>query len=501
MILERWIRKRLNDYCEVVNTVHPDKPIKPGVPRTVAVVGGGLAGIAAASLLAERGFKVTLFEKNSYLGGKCGGWEVSFPDGSQAMVDHGFHAFFGHYYNLLAFLEKIGSTKFFQRIDDYAILTQSKQRFSFKNVHRTPILNILSMMKTGFFRFRDVILNPGSRHMGEFLRYDESRSFEAYDGLSFEEFARQSGLPSSLRLVFNTFARAFFAPADRLSTAQLMKSFHFFYLSNDCGLLYDYFTRDYGSALLEPVVRHLRKLDVDIKLNQSVHELSRREGGFEIHSERFDYVVLATHVVGTKSICENSSWLREQYPDAYHQITSVQASSGYAVYRIWLDARVQEDWPVFIITDKYRILDSVTFFHLFEPSAKAWAEKQNGGVYELHCYALPDEIQDRSQVKQSFLHEFYEYFPELRKAHILHEHLQVNHDFTALYTGLQKNRPQYRTAVPGLYLAGDWVRIPTPAMLMEGAFTSGLFCANGILSENELREEPIRSVPLKGIFA
>lgn len=37
----------------------------------VAVIGGGLGGLSAATLLASKGFTVTLFEKNSYTGGKA----------------------------------------------------------------------------------------------------------------------------------------------------------------------------------------------------------------------------------------------------------------------------------------------------------------------------------------------------------------------------------------------------------------------------------------------
>jgi nitrite reductase/ring-hydroxylating ferredoxin subunit len=55
--------------------------------------GARLEGIAAASLLAERGFRVTLFDRNRYLGGKVGSWDVSLGNGFATKVDHGFHAF------------------------------------------------------------------------------------------------------------------------------------------------------------------------------------------------------------------------------------------------------------------------------------------------------------------------------------------------------------------------------------------------------------------------
>ncbi len=38
---------------------------------SVGVVGGGLGGLAAACVLAARGHRVRLFEKNSWLGGKA----------------------------------------------------------------------------------------------------------------------------------------------------------------------------------------------------------------------------------------------------------------------------------------------------------------------------------------------------------------------------------------------------------------------------------------------
>ncbi len=44
--------------------------------QCVAVVGGGLGGLAAACTLAGRGYRVTLFEKNAWLGGKAAVWEI-----------------------------------------------------------------------------------------------------------------------------------------------------------------------------------------------------------------------------------------------------------------------------------------------------------------------------------------------------------------------------------------------------------------------------------------
>ena len=43
---------------------------------TVAVVGGGLAGLAAGCALADAGFLVELFERRPYLGGRASSYEL-----------------------------------------------------------------------------------------------------------------------------------------------------------------------------------------------------------------------------------------------------------------------------------------------------------------------------------------------------------------------------------------------------------------------------------------
>ena len=39
--------------------------------KPIGIIGGGLAGLSAACVLAARGRKVTLFERNAWLGGKA----------------------------------------------------------------------------------------------------------------------------------------------------------------------------------------------------------------------------------------------------------------------------------------------------------------------------------------------------------------------------------------------------------------------------------------------
>ncbi|MEO6082780.1 MAG: FAD-dependent oxidoreductase, partial [Umezawaea sp.] len=73
----------------------------------VAVVGSGIAGLSAATILAEHGARVVLCEREDYLGGRVGGWATELADGSHATMTRGFHAFFRQYYNLRSLLARV----------------------------------------------------------------------------------------------------------------------------------------------------------------------------------------------------------------------------------------------------------------------------------------------------------------------------------------------------------------------------------------------------------
>src|SRR5947208_140623 len=72
----------------------------------VAVVGGGVAGLAAATALAEAGRRVIVLEARGELGGRA----TAFRDRETGeLVDNGQHVLFGCYHQTFAFLRRIGA--------------------------------------------------------------------------------------------------------------------------------------------------------------------------------------------------------------------------------------------------------------------------------------------------------------------------------------------------------------------------------------------------------
>jgi zeta-carotene desaturase len=71
----------------------------------VAIVGSGLAGLAAAVDLVDAGHQVDLYEARPFMGGKVGSW----VDEGGNHIEMGLHVFFFNYANLFALLRKVGA--------------------------------------------------------------------------------------------------------------------------------------------------------------------------------------------------------------------------------------------------------------------------------------------------------------------------------------------------------------------------------------------------------
>ena len=93
--------------------------IPPPSPH-VAIVGGGLAGLAAAASLVDRGVRITLIESRPRLGGRAS----SFQDPATGeMVDNCQHVSMVCCTNLADFCEKVGIADLFRRVPDVRFLS------------------------------------------------------------------------------------------------------------------------------------------------------------------------------------------------------------------------------------------------------------------------------------------------------------------------------------------------------------------------------------------
>ena len=201
--------------------------------RHVVVIGGGLAGLAAATVLAERGARVTLLERDSYLGGRAGAWSDRLCDGTPFQMERGFHAFFRQYYNLRQLLRRVDpELGFLGPTTDYPILTPTGNE-SFAGLSHSPLRNIATLTwRTETLGLRDLIkVNvPAAMEMLRFERgytygqFDRQTAGAYLDSLRFPPLARQR--------LLHVFAHSCFNPQADMSAAELLQMMHFYFTAN-----------------------------------------------------------------------------------------------------------------------------------------------------------------------------------------------------------------------------------------------------------------------------
>ncbi|MBK8461845.1 MAG: FAD-dependent oxidoreductase [Nigerium sp.] len=191
--------------------VDPPAPVVPGQGRPrVVVVGGGIAGLAAATGLAERGVAVTLLEAQPQLGGRVRAWPAG--DGERTM-SRGFHAFFRQYYNLRALLRRTDpALERLVGVADYPLKLAGGPTDSFARIPRTPPWSILGFVATSpTFRISD-LARVDARAALDLLRVDFPGTYSELDGVSAAEVLDRLRFPAQARhLALEVFARSFFA--------------------------------------------------------------------------------------------------------------------------------------------------------------------------------------------------------------------------------------------------------------------------------------------------
>nr|ANY58002.1 Isorenieratene synthase [uncultured bacterium] len=473
-----------------------------GDAPVVAVVGGGIAGLSAATLLAERGARVVLCEREKYLGGRVGGWSTRLADGSEVTMTRGFHAFFRQYYNLRALLKRVDPAgRALVGMPDYPLQHASGHRDGFANLPTTVPWNALAFLRgSPTFRWRDL---PGVNARAALSLLDVSvpRVYEELDGIDAATYLERIRFPEAAHaLAFEVFSRSFFAHPTEMSAAELAVMFHIYFLGSAEGLLFDVAADPFPHGLWEPLRRHLTSLGTTVCTGVEVRSVLPGEqkrfsvtiGGGAIEA---DAVVLAADVPGLRALVGGSPSLGDA---AWREkIGELRTAPRFLVSRYWLDTPVDPDRPGFLGTGGHDLLDNISVLDHYEHEARAWAARTGGSVVELHGYALPSDV-DEPSARARLWHQLTEVYPETKQAGIVDERHELSEDCPLFPAGGYAGRPGVTTPDDHLVVAGDLVRVDLPVALMERAATSGFTAANHLLSRWGVAGTDLWSVPAEG---
>lgn len=522
--------------------------LSSGEARHVTIVGGGLAGVAAAVSLAERGASVTLHEAGPVLGGRLSSWSDQLATGEAIQMERGFHAFFRQYYNARNLLRRVDpALRFLKACDDYPLFGPNGSFESFTGLPKKPPFNLLALVKrTPTLGIRDLLAIDGDA-AAEMLAYDGDDTYARMDSTSAAAYLDSVKFPEEARrMLFEVFAHSFFNPQDQMSAAEMLMMFHLYFCGSAEGILFDVLDESFGDAVWTPMTRYLESLGVVIHLNSAVTELPEPTGA--------DGVVLALTVSALKDVISANPWMRgvpgngsgsaatnpantcETSDLANTIVTDVKQSvwgessvgdgfgsvaagrsiakcwadsiaqldqaPPFAVWRLWLDCALDPSRQPFAGTAGLGIIDNISVVDRYQGEAHRWALRTGGSVVELHGYALPESHHhDEDRIKRELLEQLHALYPETISAQIIEERFLLRNDCPSFSPGSFAHRPTVTTPHPRLKLAGDLVRLPFPSALMERATASGFLAANQLLADTNVAEEPIWSIPARGSLA
>ncbi|HEY0578886.1 MAG TPA: FAD-dependent oxidoreductase [Pseudonocardia sp.] len=469
-------------------------------PR-VLIIGAGIAGLASATVLAERGAQVLVCERRSYVGGRVGGWPTTLADGTAVTMSRGFHAFFRQYYNLRALLARTDpALSRLRALADYPLWHAGGHRESFAAIPRTPPFNALGyLLHSPSFRWSD-LARVNARTALSLLDVSVPGTYRQLDRFDAASYLRDIRFPPATHaLALEVFSRSFFCHPERLSAAELATMFHIYFLGSAEGLLFDVPTTTFPK-LWAPLVDRLRGLGGEVRTEVEVTRLAPVPGGgFAVGITggglSVDAVVLAADVPGARRIVAASPELGDQ--PWRERIARLRTAEPFQVSRLWLDRPVRPDRPPFLGTSGYDLLDNISVLDRYEDEARRWATRTGGSVVELHGYAVPGELTE-GQAHDRLLTQLHRVYPETAAATVIDRRGELRADCPLFPPGGFADRPEVTTPDERLVLAGDFVRADLPVALMERAATTGFLAANALLRRWGVAGEPLCSVPTSG---
>lgn len=472
----------------------------------VVVVGGGIAGLAAAAALAERDVRVTLLEREERLGGRVAAWPVTLSDGSTVRMSRGFHAFFRQYYTLRSLLRRVDpELTSLVPLEDYPLIRDGGGSDSFAGIPRTPPWNLVEFVRKSPSFTLDGLRQVDIPAALGLLDVDFPSTFADYDGISAAQLLDDLRFPDEARhLALEVFARSFFADPSEFSAAELLAMFHTYFVGSSEGLLFDVPGDDYDTMLWAPLGDYLRGLGATVRCGSEVTSVRGHDDGVRVETDDgavdADAVVLALDPPALRRLVAGLDGLVEDDAGRHwrEQVAGVRSAPPFVVWRLWTAEPIDRARPPFLGTSDFGPVDNVSAVHLFEEHAREYAARTGGAVVEVHAYAVPSAADPSTHeaLRETMRAELARIWPETAGMRIVHEEWIVRDDCVLVGLDPWESRPGVTTPDPRIVLAGDAVRCDLPVALMERAATTGVQAADHLLAGFGRTGHGVWSVPL-----
>ena len=414
------------------------------------MVGAGLAGLAAALDLAERGNDVHVFERTRLLGGRATSYDVGGKE-----IDNGQHVYLHCCNEFIAFAERVGMGGALHEQDRFDALVIARSG-------KTSRLRAASLpaplhLAWSFAGYRHLSLGDRARiawalHVVQHGHKPEAR-------VTFDQWLTQNRQNAATR---RAFWDPFMIPAlnaafDKVSAADALFVIETAFLSDAAAARFG-FSRVPLAHVAQAAAERIGKVETQT----GVLAVESEDGGVTLRfagdrSERFDGVVLATPPRTVAKLLVS--------PERFG-ITTLDAYDPYPI----VDVHVWHDrGPLGF--DFAAVLDSPV----------QWIFEKEPGYVCCSISAAGDVLTvPTSELERMAWNELCTYLPMLRDGRVVRASATRNPEATYLARPGSKRTPQ-ATAHPRVAIAGSWTETGWPDT-MESAVRSGRAAAGVLLA-------------------
>jgi len=439
---------------------------------SIAVIGGGLAGMSASAALAEKGYRITLIEKLPTLGGRAGS---HYDAAGSEWIDNCQHILMPCCTNLLDFYRRIGVS---DKIRFYPKIPFIDTRGRISRLHSSwlpaPLHLLPSFLKLRFLSPRDRLHIASS--LISLLRLPGHVAEAREPFRAWLERHRQS------ERAIGGFWQAIIVSAlneepAKVSTGLASWVFVEASLSNPAGWWPGIPVVPLGSLYGEPLAHYLRRRGGSVLLRSEVlridgpgatgYRVALRDG----RRVEADKVVLAVPWHAAEALLPSCGSAAAASP----RFRLLEPSPITGVH-LWFDRSV---------TDlDFAVLPGRQVQWIFNKS-RNWHSPEGAGTY---LQAVSSASRgwaglNKQQILAIVLQELGAVLPKVREAALLRSRILKNPFATFSPDTLSEaRRPETRFGSAGFYLAGDWVQTGWPST-MEGAVRSGYLAAEAVLAD------------------
>lgn len=462
--------------------------------RRVTIVGGGLAGMACAAALVDRGLKVELIEAKRKLGGRASSYE---DRSTGERIDHCQHVSMGCCTSLADFCNRTGISGDFSRETVLRFFGPDGKQSRFGS---TPLLPAPLHLASSFAGLKYLSWSEKislTRALGSLIRTGQTPAQRAQEQtLSIGEWLNQHH--QSPRLIERfwqvVLVSALGESLDRASIAASRKVFVDGFLANR-DAYHVLIPKRPLSDLLDGSVRDwLLKKGVKILSEGSVRQVQldpTRKRASQIitadgTAQPVDQLVLAVGWWQLASLF--SAEQLTQFPRFQQTLDLAQqlVPSPIMGVHLWLDrAAIPLDHAVLVGR-----LSQWVFARGDMPMGQGTT---HGHYYQVVISASHQQNKaDRETILTQVMEDLAATWPAVKQAQLLQAKVVKEH--TAVFSVSPESdafRPNQQTSLDNLYLAGDWTFTDWPAT-MEGAVRSGYLAAQRILSNFGWFDQQVR---------